>query len=107
VNKLPHDTGRKKEPIDPVVLQMAKVAVLTAQERLVEGEANVDFLMKVRDEAIRRAKSLGLSLRDIAPLTGRSMQRIAQIEANNLRDEDEQQSPDEDEALALASGSSV
>jgi hypothetical protein len=75
--------GRKQEPVDPMILQMAKVQVLTAQEKVVEAQAAAELALKVRDEAIHRAKSLGLSLRDIAPLMGRTVARVAQISPDN------------------------
>jgi hypothetical protein len=83
---VPHATGRKKEPVDPIILLKVKLDVIDAQKELDEAEAVMRKRTKIRDEAIHRAKSLGLSLRDIAPLMGRSTQRVAQISASNRDD---------------------
>jgi hypothetical protein len=91
---MPGAKGMKQEGIDPTILQLAKVAILTAQDRLVEAEAEVQARMKVRDEAIHRGRSLGMSLRDIAPLMGRTVARVSQISPGSSLDEAEGQETD-------------
>lgn len=71
--------GRKKEPVDPLILQMVKVQILAGQEEVIKAQAALHMAEKVRDEAVRRGKNLGLSLRDIAPLMNLTVARVQQI----------------------------
>ena len=57
-----------------VMAQLAQAVTEAA-----EAEARVEVARKVRDDAIRRAKALGLSLAEIAAFSGLSRARVQQV----------------------------
>lgn len=57
-----------------VLAQLAEACAKAA-----EAEAEAEVSRRVRDDAIRRSKSMGVTLREIAGLSGLSKARVQQV----------------------------
>jgi hypothetical protein len=66
-------------PEDRTTRYFVLAQLAEACSRAAEAEAEAEVSRRVRDDAIRRAKGLGVSLREIASLSGLSKARVQQV----------------------------
>ena len=79
--------ARKSPESDKATRYFLLAQLAEACEKAVQAEAEADVARKVRDDAIRRAKSLGIPLRELAALSGLSKARVQQV-APSVEDEE-------------------